>query len=180
MHRTRTILSSLAVVVSALGATGCSSSSSSTAPGDDSSSTPVSFKTDIMPIFQQSCTLSSVCHGQMNNSAEENLYLGENAGNDATSIMNVYAGLVGVVSLEDPNMNIVTAGDVSKSYLTYKDKGTQDTLASECSMASMLCPDASCTAQTPCGASMPYLSSMLDSSKIDLIDNWITQGAMNN
>jgi hypothetical protein len=69
---------------------------------------------DVMPIFQRGCTLSSVCHGQMNNAQEENLYLGLNAGGGGTADSQaVYSGLVGVASKEDSSMNLVTTGDTS-------------------------------------------------------------------
>ena len=71
-------------------------------------SASVSFTLDVMPIFQTGCTLSSVCHGQMNNAGEEDLYLGDHAG--GTSPSAVFGGLVGVRSREDPSMNLVTAG----------------------------------------------------------------------
>jgi hypothetical protein len=179
MHRTRTILSSLAVVAAALGATGCSSSSTGS-DGGGGLPTNVSFSKDVMPIFQQSCTLSNVCHGQMFNSAEENLYLGDNIMNTADIINQVYTGLVGVPALEDPKMSLVTAGDASKSYITYKDNGTQDMLASDCAMVTPLCPSPSCTASAPCGALMPYTGVIIDQNLRDTIEGWIAEGAKNN
>lgn len=61
--------------------------------GSESAAAPVSFTDDVMPIFQQSCTLSATCHGQANNAGEENLYLGENEDNTPSTIAPVYAGL---------------------------------------------------------------------------------------
>src|SRR5450432_920752 len=106
MQRTRTLLSSLVVVggsailsLASLASTGCSSSTSgSPAP----SNTKVSFTNDVMPIFKGGCTLSNQCHGQTMNSAEENLYLGDNVTNTTAIIAQVYMGLVGVASVEDP------------------------------------------------------------------------------
>jgi hypothetical protein len=174
MHRTWTILSSLVVVVSVVAAVGCSSSTAAPTGGG-----PVSFSKDVMPIFQTGCTLSSECHGQMNNAAEENLYLGDNVMNTPTIIAQVYAGLVGVAALEDPAMSLIATGDTSKSYLSHKIVGDQNNFASDCAKAT-LCNDASCTAATPCGTFMPYLGSMLDPDKVTTINDWITQGAMNN
>jgi|CZKU01.1.fsa_nt_gi hypothetical protein len=138
----------------------------------------VSFANDVMPVFQRGCTLSSVCHGQPNNAAEENLYLGDNVTNTPATIAQVYASLVGVKSIEDPSMNQVTAGNVANSYLSRKIVGDQDTLAAGCAMAAQPCEG--CTAQTPCGTFMPYLGVMLDPGAIDAINQWIAEGAPNN
>ena len=147
--------------------------------GSDGAAAPASFENDVMPIFQQGCTLSSVCHGQANNAAEENLYLGDAVANTPAIIAQVYAGLVGVKSDEDPSMNQVTAGDVANSYLSHKLVGDQGSLASQCAAAAQLC-GASCTAQNPCGASMPYLGEPLRQQDVDAINAWIAQGAQNN
>ncbi len=144
------------------------------APG--CSSARVSFQADIVPIFQSSCTLSSVCHGQMNNTIEENLYLGENEG--ATNASAVYAMLVGVRSMQDPSMNLVTPADLSRSYLWHKVYGDQDTLANQCTQAATMCVD--CTAATPCGGLMPYLGEPLPFEDLCAIEGWIAQGAPNN
>jgi len=189
MHRTLAILSSLAAVVTAIGAMGCSSSSppaggSSSSSGGGSSgscdlTTPVSFKTDVIPVFQMGCTLSQSCHGQMNNAAEEDLYLGENVG--ATDASTVYSMLVGVSSKEDPSMPLVTMGSTANSYLWHKVFADQATLASQCAKASMLCTD--CTADAPCGGLMPYNGEPLATDApqwLCTIQGWITQGAQNN
>jgi hypothetical protein len=139
-------------------------------------SAAVSFRTDIMPIFQQSCTLSSVCHGQMNNTSEENLYLGENGG--ATDAGALYGMLVGVPSKEDPSMNLVTAGDPANSYLWHKVVGDQNSLASGCAKAATQCTD--CNSTQPCGGNQPYLGEMLQETDLCAIENWISQGARNN
>ena len=151
------------------GATGCGSAA-------------VSFSVDIMPIFQRGCTLSSVCHGQMNNAAEENLYLGlKGASGGTADSQAVYRGLVGVASKEDPSMNLVTAGDTSNSYLWHKLNDDQNTLASECAKATMTCSD--CTTDAPCGGYMPYQGQPLAMSAPDdlcTIEHWISQGSPNN
>ena len=103
MHRTLAILSSLSALFAA-GAMGCSSTPSSspaqTEGGGCDTTTPVSFSSDVIPVFQKSCTLSDVCHGQMNSAAEEDLYLGEYMG--TTNATTVYSMLVGVPAKEDP------------------------------------------------------------------------------
>jgi|CZKU01.1.fsa_nt_gi hypothetical protein len=186
MNRTRTILSSLAVVagsailslasLASLASTGCSSPSG---PPVVTVPTDVSFAKNVMPIFVASCTISGACHGQMNNSSEENLYLGDHTTNTPTTIMQTYMGLVGVASVEDPGMPLVTIGEPSKSYLSHKVVGDQDTLDSECAMTTPLCV-LGCTTQKPCGVFMPWNGVQLAQSSVDTINNWITQGAKYN
>jgi hypothetical protein len=149
---------------------GCSPSSSPT------SDAPVSFATDVMPIFQAGCTVSMECHGQPNNAGQENLYLGDIANNTSTIIAQVYMGLIGVASEEDPSMPLVTAGSTSTSYLSHKVVGDQASLTSDCSKA------ATCEMcnSMPCGTSMPYNNGPFDPSKVDTINNWISQGAKDN
>jgi hypothetical protein len=186
MQRNMTILASLAVVAAFAGAIGCSSSSpNGTGSSGSNTSTPVSFKTDIIPIFQQSCTLSMECHGQPNNAGELNLYLGLNPNtgpNTAATIMMAYQALVGVNSVEDPAMPLVKPMDTTNSYILYKLNGTQNSTASvssEC--AKNLCGSSDCTAATPCGALMPDTAAMpIAMDEIQTITDWISQGAPNN
>jgi hypothetical protein len=181
MHRTPAIFSSLVAVACAIGAMGCSSTSSPAGMGDGTCApnTNVSFKTDVIPVFQQSCTLSSECHGQMNNVPEESLYLGENAG--GTNAGTVYSMIVGVPAKEIPSMNLVTAGDLDNSYLWHKinDSMTDlQNLGSQCMMAPTACSD--CRTGQPCGSTMPYPSGTIDPTFACTIQNWISNGAQNN
>jgi hypothetical protein len=182
MHQTLAIITSLAALVGAAGALGCSSSS-----GGTSCNTNPSFATDVMPVFQRSCTLSSVCHGQMGNSGEENEYLGLNAGGGGSADAKaVYTNLVGVTAKENPSMKIVAPGDLANSYLWHKVNDDPTTLNSGslkagCAMATMMCTD--CNSSQPCGGTMPYLGESLASSRpADLctLQNWIMSGAQNN
>jgi hypothetical protein len=179
MHRSLAILSSLSVIAAAC-AMGCSSKATGSQGGATcDTSMPVSFKTDVIPAFQQNCTVSQSCHGQMNNSGEENLFLGFDVGMGTTDPMAVYSMLVGVHSEEDPAMNLVTAGDLSTSYLWQKLQNTQNNFASACAKAT--CID--CNADSPCGGLMPYdgeLLAMTDPQNLCSIQSWITQGAKNN
>jgi hypothetical protein len=186
MHRSLAIISSLSVIVAAACAMGCSSKSTgspdtSEAGATCDTSTPVSFMSDVIPAFQQNCTVSSECHGQMNNSGEENLFLGFGPGMGTTVPMDVYSELVGVPSKEDPAMNLVTASDTSTSYLWQKLQNTQNNFASDCMKATAMCTD--CNATTPCGGLMPYDGEPLatsDPQNLCTIQSWITQGAQNN
>jgi hypothetical protein len=179
MHRLFTPLSSGLVVawafatLGALATAGCSSSSTPANPSDGE----VSFANDVMPIFQTGCTVSGECHGQPNNAGEENLYLGDNETNTQAIIAQVYAQLVGIKSMEDPAMNLVTAKDVANSYLWHKLAGDQATFTSDC--AKGMCGAPTCLG-TPCGTLMPYLGNALDPASLDKINHWIAQGAANN
>ena len=188
MHSTLALSSSLAALACALGALGCSSNSSPTAPPGCGSAT-VSFSKDVIPIFQMSCTLASVCHGQMGNSAEENLYLGLNMlglnmGGSMSDAQVVYKGLVGVPSKEDKSMDMVMAGDPQNSYLFHKMNDSQMTLntgmlASACMTTASMCSNCNSN-YGPCGATMPYTGEQLPMATLCTIQNWIQQGAQNN
>jgi hypothetical protein len=135
-----------------------------------------------MPVLQQNCTASPVCHGQMGDGAVEGLFLGvssDGATIEPSTAMMVYAGLVGAKSLEDPSMDLVSPNEPQSSYLVYKLNGNQDTLAADCAKTT-LCPSTTCTSQTPCGTSMPYLGAPLMPSGLQPITEWIMQGAPNN
>ncbi len=142
----------------------------------------VSLKTDVLPIFQQSCGISgSTCHG-MFQGGMQNLYLAEamaamDGDGDAGAIV---MGIVGVKSEEDPSMNIVTAGDPANSFLMHKLDGDLCTLASQCEAADGAIFMGTTTVTTPCGATMPYLNSLLTTDERDTIRRWIAQGAMDN
>lgn len=146
------------------------------------SSAAVSFGADVMPVFKAGCTLSMECHGQMNNVSEENLYLGLNEGSGGSADSQaVYRGLVGVASEEDPSMLLVTAGDLSDSYLWHKLNGDQNTLAAGCAKATTTCAD--CTPSAPCGTLMPYDGEPFATTDPDFlctIESWIAHGAPNN
>jgi len=199
MLRKLSILASISVVACALGSIsmGCSSSTSGGGGGSGSSSgssggATVSFSNDVMPAFQAGCTLTSECHGQTGNTAEENLYLGENNPDSSTGepvdpgvAMMVYNGLVGVPSLEDPSMPLVTKGDPTTSYLIQKLNNTQNNFAAGCMKSSTPCSATSstCTSATPCGTSMPddgTLWSQGNQAALTAVTNWISQGALNN
>lgn len=98
----------------------------------------------------------------------------------------VYNGLAGVPSKEDPSMNLVAAGDPSSSFLWHKvndDLTTPNsgTLATGCMKAITMCSD--CMSVQPCGETMPYLGEALATYAPDdlcTLENWISQGALNN
>jgi hypothetical protein len=203
------IVAPLAILASFAGASGCSSSTkggpgevssssgggSSGGGGEDSgagctaytstaslTSPTVSFKTDVLPLFQRSCGISGgTCHG-MYQGGQQNLYLAEPSSNmdgdgDGGAIL---MGLVGVKSVEDPTMNLVTAGDLTTSFLMHKMDGDQCTLETSCEAADGAIITGTATVTTPCGSAMPYLNPLLAVSDRDTVRRWIAQGAMNN
>jgi hypothetical protein len=197
MPRTQAFLASLAAVVSLAGAIGCSSSSPTDGPAAATCdpSTTVSFKNDVMPIFPGGCSLTMSCHGQPNNVGEESLFLGHGIGdgtNSAADIMTVYMGLVGVKSIENPDMDLVaTGGDLENSFLWHKingDMNSDPTVVAGCKKAvaanTNVCSD--CATGTECGSYMPYDGTLLANdvapapAHLCTIKNWIAEGAPNN
>jgi hypothetical protein len=183
------VASVLAVFVSASTVAGCSASSSPSvadAASAECASASVSFQKDVVPVFAANCSTSSICHGQMNQAGVENLYLGPSASGGANSpsdLASIHAGLVGVKSVEDPSMNIVTPGDLEHSFLWHKvdgDENSDSTVVSGCQpQANGPNPCSDCLPVAPCGVQMP-LGGALEPSAICVLQNWITSGAMNN
>jgi hypothetical protein len=193
MHRSMVILFSLAVAASASGAIGCSSSTGGSG-GSSGSSSPatcssasVSFKADIIPIMQNSCSLTSVCHGTMNYAMAENLYLGPNlsdqpSGDTMSDITTAYNDIVNVTAQES-TLKFVVPGDLTDSYLWQKINGDPNAVPAvqaSCVTAEAANACTDCSTTTPCGAQMPYLSEPLTSDQLCSFQNWIMQGAMNN
>jgi hypothetical protein len=182
MQKSQSFVVSLVAMV-ASGAIGCSSSSTSSGSDGGGSGGPVSFSTDVLPVFQQNCSTGTTCHGQMKQAVVENLYLGPSSGPiDSATAKTVYDELVGVNSLEDPSMKLVAANTPNQSYLLQKVNGNEGMFAADCAKVP-LCPSPTCTTKTPCGADMPYLGESLtisDPMGIQQLTDWIAQGAKNN
>lgn len=180
MQTPKSFIVSLVSIVVASGAIGCSSSSTSS--GADGGG-PVSFSTDVLPVFQQNCSTGTSCHGQMKQAVVESLYLGPSSGPiDSATAKTVHDELVGVKSLEDPSMNLVTATMPNQSYLLQKVNGNEGKFTADCAKAP-LCPSPTCTTKAPCGVDMPYLGESLtitDPMGIQQLTDWIMQGAKNN
>jgi hypothetical protein len=130
----------------------------------------VSFKADVLPIFQRSCGISLSCHGDSSVPNENRPYLGPNQNTVATAedIIEILGGIVDVSSFFEPGMKIVTPGDPAHSFLMHK---LDDTLK---------CTTLECTALKECGGFMPQgANDPLDQSERDLVRRWIAQGAKN-
>jgi hypothetical protein len=131
--------------------------------GTDLMSPTVSFKNDVLPVFQQSCAFMT-CHGSMS-AANMGVYLGEpNKG--ATMTATVISGLM-KPSLLLATMAYVTPGNPGQSFLMRKMDGDQCSLDMKCTSGS-------------CGASMPQGDAVLPAASRDIVRRWIAQGAKDN
>jgi len=134
----------------------------------------VSFASDVLPVFQTSCGIAgATCHGNpmVNAKATGQPYLGMPTG--GTDAGQVLAGIVGVPSAEDPQMNNVTAGQPAQSWLMHKLDGDQCLYAAQCKATGN-------PVFANCGLQQPYSSGVLDLATRDTIRRWIAQGAKDN
>ncbi|XXX77745.1 hypothetical protein WMF30_03085 [Sorangium sp. So ce134] len=132
----------------------------------DGATPEVSFATDVLPVFQRSCSFSSTCHGAEAGSAGFT-YLGPAVSEQATpaQIDAIVAQNVGVASRAPSGMPRIAAGDPANSFLMHK---LDDSLS---------CGDLDCAADGACGAPMPYTGDTLPAAERDAIRRWIQQGA---
>lgn len=142
------------------------------------STPPVSFETDVLPVFRRSCGLSNSCHGSETNSATQ-LYLGPKT-SDATVVVDqafrqkIIDGLVGVPSKTAPATSLVVAGNPSGSFLMLKMDGCASAAGLSCT------PQPNAKSGDPCGDSMPQGNDVLCADERDTVRRWIAQGANNN
>jgi hypothetical protein len=176
-----TILLSVATFAIALplGLIGCGDDTGTAAGGaacydyaSFNATTPaVSFKTDVLPIFRQSCGLSGVCHGDQGGPVAQP-YLGPPATGAMpppatdTEIKAIFAANVDADAVKAPGMKIVKPSDPENSFLMHKVDGT------------LTCDAVTCDGAA-CGVSMPQGSGLLAQDKRDTIRRWIAQGAKN-
>jgi hypothetical protein len=127
----------------------------------------VSFRTDVLPTFQNSCGLSASCHGNPSGPIAQP-YLGPptSAGEpSATDIDAIFAANVGVDSVKEPGMKIVAPTDPANSFLMHKMDN------------SLKCESLKCGGN--CGGSMPLGTAVLAQEQRDKVRRWIAQGAKN-
>jgi hypothetical protein len=128
----------------------------------------VSFKTDVLPIFRNSCGLSAACHQSQTGPAGQP-FLGPaklDPDPTQTDIDKIFAQNVGVTSTKAGALKIVEAGNPEMSFLMHKMDNT------------LKCADVKCEAT--CGQLMPLGSSApLDAPTRDTVRLWIAQGAKN-
>lgn len=133
----------------------------------NATSKTVSFKTNVLPIFQQSCGVSAACH-QSQSGPSGQPYLGPPTGPAPTQadIDKIFAQNVGVAAVKAPTMKIVEAGNPKGSFLMHKMDNT------------LKCADVTC-GDAGCGASMPLANPSLGATERDTVRLWIAQGAKN-
>jgi hypothetical protein len=123
-----------------------------TVAADFTASITVEFASDIQPVFTGNCALSG-CHAGANpNPPEKPMSL--EMGNAYDNIVNVSAGQL-------PSMDRVEPGQPDDSYLVHKIQGTQGTVGGS-------------------GVQMPATGGPLPDATIDMIRQWVTEGAANN
>lgn len=158
--------------------TGTTTSTTSTTSGGGngcldfaSAKTGVSFKSDVMPIFQASCNFSA-CHSSDSSNPMEQLALGKGKSSTMTDaeITEVRDAIVGAGALRS-TFALVEPGKPTESWLLLK---TAYSSFSTCETVSTACTG------DGCGSRMPSVGGALTQDQIDTIAGWIADGAENN
>lgn len=118
------------------------------------------FRSDVIPLFVQSCAFTS-CHGNPGGGSS-GLFLGTKDG--ATDPATVYKSIVGVAAPELPTMSLVAGGNPKGSFLMRKLDGDHCMLDKACKEGS-------------CGGAMPRTGEILPVEERDKVRRWIAQGA---
>jgi hypothetical protein len=175
-----TILLSVSFAISlTVGLVGCGDETNSAAGGaacydyaSFNGTTPaVSFKTDVLPIFRQSCGLSAACHGDQAGPVAQP-YLGPPSSGAMpppatdTEIAAIFSANVNADAVKATGMKIVKPNDPENSFLMHKVDGSFSCDAVTCDGAA-------------CGTTMPQGGTMLSQANRDIIRRWIAQGAKN-
>jgi hypothetical protein len=138
----------------------------------DLTSPAVSFKTDVLPIFQRSCGLTTGCHGDPLSPNENRPYLGPKKSVTATAddIMKIRADIIDQPSYFEISMDIVEPGDPEHSFLMHKLDFT------------LKCDEVlDCVSKKECGVAMPQGNDEpLALDERNLVRRWIAQGALDN
>lgn len=140
--------------------------------------TPVSFATDVMPIFQTSCN-DNLCHGDRTR-AQADLWLGPEEGDvSADDLETIVNTLTGKTSELNGDLRNVVPGEWESSFLMHKVDGCQNDLGLDCD-ESQLASTAVCG--EACGDGMPQDEDLypLNDTDRNTIRAWIAQGAENN
>lgn len=131
---------------------------------------PVSFGRDVQMVFEARGCTAGFCHGSPV-SSPMSLEAGQS-----------YANLVNVASCEAPALKRVDPAHSAMSYLIAKLDGSFATVESHGGCAGgCVSGGATYTSQGSCGQLMPFgASTPINGSEIQLIRDWIDQGAPNN
>ena len=135
----------------------------------DGTSPTVSFKDEVLPLFQRSCGITTGCHGDPNQPDDKRPYLGPKKTITATAddIAIIRGAIIDVTSYYEPTMSIVASGDPEKSFLMHKIDFTL-----ECDLL---------TCGKDCGVAMPQGNEEpLALAERNLVRRWIAQGALDN
>ncbi len=184
------LLGALGVVSAAC--SGSSSSSGSGAAGGGSAAggdcfdyssfdagASVSFSNDVVPIWRVSCGLSMSCHGNPTPTVAGQHYYGPAMGTTLTpaDLMTIHDDTVGTASIDEPDMDVVKAGDPAHSFMMYKLDGDPTDINSGVSCTKLQCAIAS---PNGCLLSMPQGGPELSLTERNTIRSWIAQGALDN
>jgi hypothetical protein len=145
----------------------------------DGTNPSVSFKSDVLPIFRNSCGLSDACHGNETGSGAQHFYGLANSKGDMTAaqIQEIFDQSVGKDSVDEPSMKVIAAGAPGNSFLMYKLDGDP---TNNDPGAQVTCSKLSCASSKSCGEAMPQGGPALSADERNTIRKWIAQGAMNN
>jgi hypothetical protein len=128
-----------------------------------------SFRTDVLPIFENSCSLAASCHGDPASPAQAagyRPYLGEVSQETTPSDVPKILSLIVGQDSRAASMKIVDPGKPESSFLMHKMDGDL-----EC---------ASVTCSGSCGTPMPQTGDILPREQRDIVRDWIKQGAQDN
>lgn len=134
----------------------------------------VSFRSDLMPLLQKNCN-AGICHGGDHDTAQANLWLGPESGQEPTSedLWFVYRSLVNIQSTVAPRLALVRSGRPAESYFMRKLDDCHQPEGLECTLD----PNVH---DSPCGDAMPVLTSGLPERERSLFRSWIANGAPEN
>jgi hypothetical protein len=138
------------------------------------------FKADVLPIFRLSCGLSMACHGNPNPSVPGARFYGPSKSDPdptAAEITMILSGIVGTSSVDEPDMDVIKAGDPAHSFMMYKLDAANDPMNPDPN--SVNCSKLTCSSMMTCLVAMPSGGPQLPAAERDTIRRWIAQGAMN-
>jgi hypothetical protein len=131
---------------------------------------PVSFRDEVVPVFEQSCGLTLGCHGDPSSPTDAlgyRPYLASPAPGPSDPDLAI-ANIVGQASTQAEGMDLVAPGAPEKSYLMHKMDGTHDS-----------CADVQCV-DGDCKSVMPQNLEPIERASRDVVRRWILQGAESN
>jgi hypothetical protein len=136
-----------------------------------------SFKSDVLPIFRQSCGLSTSCHGDPSGGSlpGQHFYGPSNSAPapSADDIQAIMDQSVGKASTANPDMVVIKAGDPANSFMMYKLDGDPT------AVDGVTCGTLTCSKDMSCLLAMPSGGPQLPAETRDIIRRWIAQGAKN-